>query len=100
MMRLHQERDSIVAETLDDPKLPQRLRAIELLRHDPARERLQLSVVARVRHSRVPHVVGEIEVGIVDPDRPVHDRYPHEPLAIARYEVEARGDVRPQAIDV
>ncbi len=37
---LRDDREAIALETLHDPGLPQRLRAIELLRHDPAGERL------------------------------------------------------------
>ncbi|MFN8601799.1 MAG: hypothetical protein U0842_15130 [Candidatus Binatia bacterium] len=49
-------------ETLDHPELPERLAAIELLRHQPSRETLQAALVARRRQVRVAHVVVQVEL--------------------------------------
>ena len=70
VMGLRDEGETVIAEPLRHPDLPQRLRPVELLRHDPGRESFQLAVVARRGQGRVAHVVLEVEVGVVDPDRP------------------------------
>jgi hypothetical protein len=59
-----------VLESFDDPHLPERLVAIELLRHDAPDQVAQLPVEARSGERRVPEVVPEVEVRIVDPHRP------------------------------
>jgi hypothetical protein len=80
-------------EPFDDPHLPQRLRAIELLRHDAAGEALQLILVARARQAGMSHVVLDVEVLIVDPDRVAFERGVGEHLAVAWNQVEPRLDV-------
>ena len=99
-MRLDQEREPILGEPLDHPELPERFPAVELLRHDPRRQRLQLSVVARPRQRGVPHVVAQVEVVVVDPDGLVEDGDPAEALPVAWNQVQPAGDLRANALDV
>ncbi len=87
-------------EALDDPDLPERLRAVELLRDDAGGEALQLPFVAGARQARVPHVVVDVEVLVVDPDEAIPERDGREALAIARDQVQARGDVGADGVDV
>ena len=62
VVQLVDQRPAAVAEALRDPHLPQRLRAVELLRHHAADEVAQLRVAARRGQRRAPHVVLEVEV--------------------------------------
>src|SRR3989475_2832703 len=87
-------------EALDDPHLPERLGAVELLGHDAAREALQLLRVARPREARVPDVVVDVEVRVVPPHRVALDRGPGEDLAVAGDEMQARGYVVADTVDV
>ena len=75
-----------VLESFDDPHLPERLVAIELLRHDAPDQVAQLPVEARSGERGVPEVVPEVEVRIVDPHRPAELKR-HEPnlLPVARH---------------
>src|SRR6185295_4258935 len=93
VMRLRDHRETIALETLDHPDLPERLRAIELLRDDARREPLQLPFVAGARQARVADVVMDVEVLVVDPEQPVPERHRRETLAIPRDQVQARRDV-------
>ena len=77
------------SQAFDHPHLPERLAAIELLRHEAAGETLQLPLVAGPRQMRVAHVVGEVEARVVHPDRMVEDRHAGEPLPVARHPVDA-----------
>ena len=45
---LEMTREAAALETLDEPHLPHRLPAVELLRHDAAGQALELALVARV----------------------------------------------------
>ena len=68
--------------------------AVELLGEDPRREVAQLLLGAGRRQRGLAHVVVEVEVGVVDPDRPaLAEGHEAQLLAEARDEVEARGDV-------
>ena len=87
-------------EALHDPHLPERLRAIEVLRHDPRSEAFQLALVPWPRQRRVSDVVMNVEVGIVDPHGMVLERDERQALAVARDQVEPRVHVAADAIDV
>ena len=100
VMRLRDQREAAAVEPLDDPRLPEGPCPVELLRHDPRREALQLLVVARARKARVPDVVVEVEVIVVHPDRIVLDRDPGEPLTVTGDLMQARRDTGPDALDV
>jgi hypothetical protein len=87
---LRDERPRAVVQALDDPQLPQRLVAVELLAEDARDEVAQLLVAARGRQRGVAHVVLEAEVGVVDPQRPAAaGGRERQPLAIAGDEMEA-----------
>ena len=66
---LRHDREAVVLEALHQPHLPQRLRAVELLREHPARELLQLAVVAGRGQGGMAHVVLDVEPRVVDPHR-------------------------------
>jgi hypothetical protein len=87
-------------ETFDDPHLPQRLRAIELLRHDATGEPLELPLVSGPRQARVTDVVVDVEVLVVDPRGMPVDRQALEDLAVAWDAMEPRVDVGTDALDV
>src|SRR5581483_4768819 len=72
----------------------------EPLRHHPADQTLQLTVVPRARQARVADVEAQVEMVVVDPDRVSLERHPRDPLAVARDPVEAGREVAPDAIDV
>jgi hypothetical protein len=83
--------EAIVLQPLHQPQLPQRFGAIEPLREDPAHRRTQLIHGAGCGQSRMPHVVLEVEAGIVDPQRQGDPpRRERQLLPVARHQVEAR----------
>ena len=92
-------RSSRRAEALDEPDLPQRLRAVELLREHAAGEVLQLLLAAGRRQRGGAHVVLEVEVGVVDPHRPaLAERHEAQLLAEARHQREPPLDVLEQLL--
>jgi hypothetical protein len=94
VVRLEDQREAALLEALDEPALPQRLRAVELLRVDPRGEPVELLLGAGRRQRAVTDVVLEVEVVVVDPQRPSGlERRVREPLPIARHEVQTRADV-------
>ncbi len=94
MVGLEDEREAIVLESLDQPALPQRLGAIELLGDDPARELEQLLLGARGGQRRVADVVLEIELRIVGPQWAARvERRRAQPLPVARDEVQSPANV-------
>lgn len=88
MVGLGYEREAPALESFDDPDLPERLVAIELLRDDARGESLQLPLVAGARQGAVAHVVVDVEVLVVDPHQAVPERDRREPLAVARNQVQ------------
>ena len=88
---LGQHRPAAALEPLDQPRLPQRLGAVEPLREDAPGELAQLGLAARGGQARVAHVVADVEVGVVDPHRAaLLERHLGQPLPVARDEVQAR----------
>jgi hypothetical protein len=86
-------------EPFDEPDLPQRFRAVELLREHAAGEVLQLLLAAGRRQRCGAHVVPEVEVGVVDPDRPpLAERHEAQLLAEARHQREPSLDVPEQLV--
>ena len=69
-MALCDDREAIALDAVDEPHLPDRLRAVEPLREDPRREVPELLLRARRRQGGVADVVVEVELGVVDPYRP------------------------------
>jgi hypothetical protein len=64
-------RDTSEAPALDalhEPELPERLSAVELLGHDAPRQPLQPALVSGRGQGHVAHVVGQVELVVVDPD--------------------------------
>ena len=70
VVRLGQHGPAAVLEALDDPDLPERLGAVELLRHDPPDQLAQLALAPGGGQRGVAQVVLDVEVGVVHPDRP------------------------------
>jgi hypothetical protein len=66
---LADDREPLSLESLDQPQLPERLRAIELLGEDPRREVPQLLLASGRGEGGVADVVTQVQVGVVDPDR-------------------------------
>ena len=89
VVRLGQHRPAAVLEALDHPDLPERLGAVELLRHDPADELAQLALATGGGQRRVAQVVLNVEMRVVDPDRaPQLERDEADLLAVARDQVQ------------
>ena len=83
-------------EPLDQPHLPQRLGAVELLGEDARREVAQLLPAAGGGQRRVAHVVLEVEARVVHPQRAaaVERRVRvGELLAVAGHEVQPPADL-------
>ena len=86
-------------ESLHEVDLPQRLLAVELQREQPAGEALELLVAARRGQRAVAHVVAQVEVRVVDPDRAaLLQRHEGELLAVARDEMQALVDALQQLV--
>ena len=80
-----------VVETLDHIGFPERLAAIERPRMDPRHLDTELPPISRLRQRDVPHVKLHVDVGILDPVRPVRrDRHRNEPPAENRRGIEPR----------
>ncbi len=90
MVHLGDDGEAIPAlQALDYPHLPERPRAVELLRHDAGRQPLELAFVSGARQRAVAHVVLDVEMLIVDPHRAAFERREREHLAVAGDVVEA-----------
>ena len=100
VMGLGDQREAPVLEPLHEPQLPQRLRAVEPLGVDPGGERAQLLLAAGLRQRGVAQVVLEVEVRVVDPQRPAGlERRERELLAVARDQVQAAADVVGEVVE-
>ncbi len=66
---LGEDRKTTSFETLNEVHLPQRPRTIQRPRHDASHEVTQLSFRSRFGQRRAPHMVGNVEALIVNPDR-------------------------------
>ena len=94
VVALADDREAVALEALDQPQLPERLRAVELLGEDPRGEVAQLLLGAGGGEGGLADVVVEVEVGVVDPDRAaLAEGDEAELLAEAGDEVQARLDV-------
>jgi hypothetical protein len=100
MMRLAHQRDAVPLEALHQPQLPERLVEVETLLEDARAGALQQPLVARLRQARVADVVADVEAWIVHPDRMPVDGRRFDALAVARDQVQARGHVLEDALDV
>ena len=94
MVALGHEGEAAALDLVDQPHLPQRLRAVEALGEHPGRQGQQLGLVAGGRERGVADVVAEVELRIVDPLRPaLSERDRAQLLAEAGDQVQARLDV-------
>ncbi len=66
---LGEQGEALARESLDQPQLPQRLGAVELLGEDAPGHPPQLLLGTRARERRMADVVLEVEAGVVDPER-------------------------------
>ena len=93
-MALGDDREAVALDAVDEPQLPERLRAVEALREDPRRQVPQILLAAGARQRGVAEVVLDVELRVVDPLRPalaVGDEA--QLLAEPGDEVQPRGDV-------
>jgi hypothetical protein len=97
---LRHEREAIPVQAVDDPQLPERLPAIELLREDEPAQPLELSLVTRQRKSCVPDVILNVEVRVVDPDRVSFEGDVLDALTVSRDPVETGRHIFADPIDV
>jgi hypothetical protein len=98
---LRDDCESVSRHALDQVHLPERSVAVERTALDARHELVQLGIGARARERRPAHVVGEVEVFVVDPDRVGQPaRHPAYALAITRYEGDAVTDQVDQALVV
>ena len=98
-MGLRQHREAVALEAVDEPDLPQRLVAVELLGEHAPGQLLQLLLGAGRGEGRGAHVVAQVEVRVVHPLRPaLAERHEREPLAVARHEAEAAVDRLEQVV--
>ena len=95
VVHLAVEADPAVGQALDDVELPERPAAVEQHRMQPRRQRLELLERARLGQHHVAHVVVEVDVVVVDPDRVGEvERHQRELAGEHRRHVHALGDVR------
>ncbi len=93
-MGLRDQGEAALAEPLDEPQLPERLGPVELLGEDASRHPAEHVLVAGRGEGRVAHVVAEVELGVVDPERPAGlGRRERQLLAVPGHEVQAAVDV-------
>ena len=99
MVGLGEQGEAIVAQTLDQPQLPQRTGAVQRLGEDPAGQSLELLFASRAGQRGVADVEVGVEVRIVDPHRaPLVEGDEGQALAVARHEVQPRDDLRDQLV--
>jgi hypothetical protein len=94
VVALADDREAAALEALDQPHLPERLRAIELLGEDPSRQVAKLLFGSGRGKRRVTNVVVQVQVGVVDPDGPaLPEGDEAQLLAEAGDEVEPPGEM-------
>ena len=101
LVGLREQGDAAALQPLDEVHLPQRPGAVQPPRHDPGDQLAELVDRARAGQRGATHVVGEVEVRVVHPDR-VGEPAGHLPhhLAVARHERDPVVDVGDQAVVV
>jgi hypothetical protein len=94
VVALAHDREPPALDPVDQPQLPERLRAIQALGEDPRGERSQLLLGARLRQGGVAEVVGEVELRVVDPaGATLGERDEAQLLAEPGHQVKPRRDV-------
>ena len=92
-MDLHQYGDAIVVQPVEHVHPPQRAPAVEGHAGDVGDGLFELPPVARWRQDHAPHVVVEVEVRILDPDRVMEpERDFHDSSPERRQQRQARPD--------
>jgi hypothetical protein len=96
---LREERKAVLRESLDQPQLPKGPGPVERLGEHPPGQPLELILAAGARERRVTHVVGRLEVRIVDPHRaPLTQGDEPQALAVARDQVQPQRDLLDQVL--
>ena len=94
VMHLRDQGPAALGESFGHPVLPQRVIAVEPLRHHPGHQIGELLVPAGRRQSGAPDVVPDIEVRVLHPDRPSEaERHRAQLVAVARDPRQAPGQV-------
>ena len=99
-MDLAERGKAAAGQALDDVHLPEGPVAIERFGHERGAELFELRVAPRPRQARVPYVVVEVEIRVVDPDRTLCERNPGDLPPIARHPVQFRGNQIPDRVGV
>ena len=87
LVALGQHRRAAAGEALDEVHLPERAGVVERPRHQPRDQLRELLVRARLGQGRAADVVGDVEFGVVDPDRPREvARHVPDLLPVARHQ--------------
>ena len=98
---LGEDGEPVVLEALDEVHLPQRAGPVQRPAHDPRDQVVELVVGTRARQRRAAHVVGHVEVLVVDPDRVGEVAgHPAHALAVARDEGDPVADQPDEALVV
>ena len=93
-MGLAQQREPAAVEPLDEPQLPQRAVAIKRLGEDPAGQPLEVALGTGARQRRVAHVIGQVEVRVVDPDgTALVEGHERQPLSVAWNQMQPQADL-------
>ena len=101
VMGLGDHRDPVPLQALDQVHLPQRPAVVQRPGHQPGRQVAQLLVAARLGQGRAADVVGDVEVGVVDPDRTGQPaRHLDHLLPVAGHQGQPLLDQRDQAVVV
>jgi hypothetical protein len=101
VVALSHDREAVPLESLDQPQLPERLGAVELLGEEAGGQRAQLLLGAGRGQGGLAHVVMEVEVGVVYPHRAaLAKRHEAQLLAEAGDEVQTRADVLAELVVV
>ena len=88
MVNLGHQRKPISIQALDNVELPQRLGAVELLRHDDADQGAQLVEGTGLWQAVVADVVIDVEVLVIDPSWMALQRNPRQTLPVSRNQVQ------------
>ena len=98
---LGEQGEAVLAQSLDQPQLPQRSRAIQGLGEDAPGQALELLLATRAGQGGVADVEIGVEVGIVDPDRTaLVEGHEGQSLPIAGNEVKPGDDLSDELVVV
>jgi len=100
VVRLGHGCEPVPFQTFDDPQLPQGLLSVQRPRQNVRSDSLELLLVPRPWQGDVTHVVVEAEAVVVDPHGLTLDRDVRESLPVSRHQMQLRGDVLLDALDI